>query len=425
MTVQDSPYTTPLGVAFLQAGEEMGYDHVDINGDQQTGFAFYQFTMRRGARCSTAKAFLRPVRARKNLHIALFSQTTRVILDERTRTAIGVEFVRGGRRQVAYAKREVILSAGAIGSPHLLLNSGIGNCADLNRVGVRCRYHSPGVGQNLQDHIGIGGITWTIDQPVGLITSRLVNVNSAIRYAVDETGPLTSSAGLEVVAFVNTKYANATDDWPDMNFLMTSVAWFSDDQSKVAHGLDDAFHKDMYEELYQKDAFSIIPMILRPKSRGELRLNSSNPLEYPLLYHNYLTHPHDVAVMREGVKLAVAAGETQALKRFGAKFFSKQLPNCRHLPMYTDEYWECAIRQYTMTIYHMSGTAKMGPATDRMSVVNDRLQVHGVKRLRVIDASIMPEITNGNINAPTVMIAEKGADLIKGLWLRDKLFGRK
>lgn len=420
--VQDSPYTTPLGVAFLQAGEEMGYDIVDINGAQQTGFAFYQFNMRRGSRCSMSKAFLRPVRLRRNLHISLFSHTTRVLIDESTKRAIGVEFIKDGKKQVVYAKREVILSAGAIGSPHILLNSGIGPCGHLQQVGVRCVHNLPGVGENLQDHIAVGGIIWRIDEPVSIVVSRIVNVNAAIRYAVDESGPLTSSSGLEVVAFLNTKYANQTDDWPDMNFLMTSVAWFSDEQSKRAHGLRDDVYEDVYKELYGKDTFSIVPMMLRPKSRGVIRLNSTNPLVYPLLYHNYLTDPHDVQVMREGIKMAVSVGETQALKRFGARLFDKKVPKCKHLPKYTDEYWECAMRQYTMTIYHMSGTAKMGPAQDRMAVVNHRLEVHGIKGLRVIDASIMPAITNGNINAPVVMIAEKGADMIKGLWLREAVF---
>lgn len=307
------------------------------------------------------------------------------------------------------------------------MNSGIGHGADLERVGVRVRHHSPGVGRNLQDHIAVGGITWRIDHPVGIITSRLVNLNSALRYAVGEMGPLTSSVGIETVAFVNTKYANASDDWPDMNFLMTSSAWFSDNQVKEAHGLSEEFFNEVYGELFNKDTFTILPMMLRPKSRGFIQLNSSDPLEYPLLYHNYLTHPDDVAVMREGVKLALAAGETQALRRFGARLHSKLLPNCKHLPPFTDEYWECAIRQYTMTIYHYSGTAKMGPASDPWAVVDPQLRVYGVKGLRVIDASIMPAITNGNINAPTIMIAEKGADMIKAYWLKDLIvkWGRR
>lgn len=426
LTVQDAPYNTPIGIGFLQAAQEFGYDIVDVNGEQQTGFSFYQFNMRRGTRCSTAKAFLRPIRLRKNFHLALFAHVTRVIVDPVSKRALGVEFIRDGKKQVTYARREVILSAGAIGSPHILLNSGIGPKRDLEQVGVPIVHPLEGVGRNLQDHIAIGGLGWTIDRPVGIKTNRLINLNAAIRYAVTENGPLTSSIGLEATGFLNTKYANQSDDWPDMNFMLTSASLFADQQAKIAHGLTKEFFDYCYGDLVGKDTISILPMILRPKSRGFIKLHSKNPLRYPLLYHNYLTHPDDVNVMREGVKLAIAYAETDSLKRqFGAKFHHRQVPNCRHLPMFTDEYWECLIRQYTMTIYHMSGTCKMAPASDPEGVVDPQLRVYGVKGLRVIDASIMPTITNGNIHAPVIMIGEKGADLIKALWLRQDIFRRK
>lgn len=153
LTVQDSPYLTPIGPAFIQAGEEMGYDIVDVNGEQQTGFAFFQFTQRRATRCSTAKAFLRPARLRKNLHVALFAHVTRVIMDESNKRALGVEFIRDGHKRAVYAKREVILSAGAIGTPHLLMLSGIGPRENLEHVGIKVLHESPGVGRNIQDHI--------------------------------------------------------------------------------------------------------------------------------------------------------------------------------------------------------------------------------------------------------------------------------
>lgn len=412
-------------MAFLQAGQEMGYDIVDVNGDQQTGFAFYQFTMRRGSRCSDAKAFLRPVRARPNLHIALHSHVTRVIFDPETKRALGVEYLRGGQKYEVYAKREVILSAGAINSPHLLMLSGIGPRSNLEKVGVPVLHDSPGVGRNLQDHIAIGGLAWLIDSQISVTFRRLVNVNSAIRYAVTEDGPLTSSVGLEVTSFINTKYANHSDDWPDMNLFFTSASTSSDPQVRVAHGLKESFYEEVFREIDDRDVFGVFPMMLRPKSRGFIKLQSKNPLRYPLLYHNYLTHPDDVNVMREGVKAAIAVGETTAMKQFGARFHAKPLPNCKHLPMYTDEYWDCVIRQYTMTIYHMSCTAQMGPPENPWAVVDPQLRVYGVKGLRVIDASVMPTIPSGNIHAPVVMVAEKGADMIKELWLQQDYSRKK
>ncbi|XP_076249225.1 glucose dehydrogenase [FAD, quinone]-like [Calliopsis andreniformis] len=419
LTVQDAPYLTPLGVAFLQAGEEMGYDITDVNGAQQTGFAFYQYTMRRGTRCSAAKAFVRPIQLRKNFHLSLWSHVTRILIDPRTRRAYGVEFIREGRKEVVYARKEVILSAGAINSPQLLMLSGIGPAQHLQQLGIPVIQDSPGVGQNLQDHIAVGGLAFLIDYEVSVVMGRLVNINSALRYAITEDGPLTSNVGLEAVGFISTKYANQSDDWPDIEFMLTSSSTNSDGGMHVknAHGLTDEFYNEVFGKINNRDVFGVFPMMLRPKSRGFIQLRSKNPLDYPLLYHNYLTHPDDVGVLREGVKAAIAFGETSSMKRFGARFHSKPVPNCKHLPLFTDEYWDCAIRQYTMTIYHMSCTAKMGPPTDPMAVVDPELRVYGVGGLRVIDASIMPTITNGNINAPVIMIGEKGADMIKKQWL--------
>ncbi|KOC71129.1 Glucose dehydrogenase [acceptor] [Habropoda laboriosa] len=419
LTIQDSPYNTPLGVAFLQAGEEMGYDIVDINGEQQTGFAFYQYTMRRGTRCSAAKAFVRPIQLRKNFHLSLWSHVTKVLINPRTNRAYGVEFIREGHKEVVYARKEVILSAGAINSPQLLMLSGIGPRQHLEEVGIPVVHDSPGVGQNLQDHIAVGGLAFLIDYPVSTVMNRVVNVNSALRYAVTEDGPLTSNIGLEAAGFIFTKYANQSEDWPDIEFMLTSSATSSDGGTHVknAHGLSDSFYNEVFETINNRDVFGVFPMMLRPKSRGFIKLKSNNPLDYPLMYHNYLTEQHDVDVLREGVKAAIAFGETSSMKRFGARFHSKPLPNCKHIPMFTDEYWNCAIRQYTMTIYHMSCTAKMGPPSDPTAVVDPELRVYGVSGLRVIDASIMPTITNGNINAPVIMIGEKGADLVKKQWL--------
>ncbi|KAJ4426628.1 hypothetical protein ANN_26426 [Periplaneta americana] len=419
LTVQDAPWNTPLGIALVQAGVEMGYEHRDINGEKQTGFALFQYNMRRGYRCSSAKAFLRPVRLRKNLHIALWSHVTKILIDPDTKRAFGVEFVRDGRKQTVLASREVILSAGALASPHLMMLSGVGPAEHLQEKNISVIHDSPGVGQNLQDHIAVGGIAFLIDYPVSVIIDRFFNLNTALRYAVQGDGPLTSSIGIETVGFISTKYANQSDDWPDIEFMMTASTTSSDGgtQTKKAHCITQEFYDEYFGSITKKDSFGIFPMILRPKSRGYLKLRTSDPKDYPLLYHNYLTHPDDVRVMREGVKAAVAVGETASMKRFGARFHRKPVPGCKQHTLFTDEYWECVVRQYTMTIYHMSGTAKMGPASDPFAVVDHELKVHGIQGLRVIDASIMPTITSGNINAPVYMIAEKGADMIKDLWL--------
>lgn len=396
----------------------MGYEIRDVNGEKQTGFALFQLTMRRGTRCSTAKAFLRPIRLRPNLHISLWTHATKILINPYTRRAYGVEFIKNGVKQIVRVRKEVISSAGAINTPQLLMLSGIGPRQHLEEMGIPVIYDSPGVGQNVQDHIAAGGITFLIDYPLTLSSSRLTSINAALRYAINEDGPLTSSVGIETVGFISTKYANQSDDWPDMEFMALSTSTNADGgtQVKRAHGLSDEFYNEVFAGINGRDVFSIFPMMLRPKSRGVIRLQSKNPLRYPIIYHNYLTDPHDVAVLREGIKASIAFGETTALKRFGARFHATPYPNCKHLPLFTDDYWDCAVRQYTLSIYHYSCSAKMGPPSDPYAVLDPKLRVYGVSGLRVIDASIMPYITNGNLNAPTIMIGEKGADLVKEYW---------
>lgn len=277
---------------------------------------------------------------------------------------------------------------------------------------------SPGVGENVMDHIAAGGVAFLIDPPISLIQKRVVNFNSALRYAVNGDGPLTSSVGIETVGFITTKYGNRSDDWPDIEYMLTSTTVTSDGGTvaKRAHCITDDYYNRVFSSITNRDVFGIFPMILRPKSRGRIVLKSNNPFHYPKIYHNYLTHADDVRVLREGVKEGILLGETQAMKRYGARLHRTPVPNCKHLPLYTDEYWDCFIRQYTMTIYHMSGSCKMGPPSDGMAVVDPELRVYGVSGLRVIDASIMPQITSGNINAPVIMIGEKGADMVKSFW---------
>lgn len=166
----------------MEAGQEMGYDIRDVNGAQQTGFSLWQYTMRRGSRCSTAKAFLRPVRLRPNLHISMWTHVTKIHIEPSTKRAYAVEFIRDGKRYIIRATKEVILSAGAVNTPQLLMLSGVGPGEHLRKVGVPVVHDSPGVGQNIQDHIAVGGIVFLIDYPISIVQSRLINLQTALRY---------------------------------------------------------------------------------------------------------------------------------------------------------------------------------------------------------------------------------------------------
>lgn len=266
LTVGEAPFHTPLAAGFVEAGVEMGYENQDLNGEKGTGFMIAQGTVRRGSRCSTSKAFIRPARLRSNLHIAMYSHATRLMIDPNTKRAFGVEFVRDRKVHYIRATKEVIVSAGSINSPQILMLSGIGPKAELAKHGIPL-IKDLAVGENLQDHIGLGGLTFNVNQPISIVENRLHSVSTVLQYAVFGQGPLTILGGVEGLAFVNTKYANVSDDFPDIEFHFVSGSTNSDNgnQLRKAHGLTERFYETVYGALGNKDVWSIIPMLLRPR----------------------------------------------------------------------------------------------------------------------------------------------------------------
>ncbi|XP_066259542.1 glucose dehydrogenase [FAD, quinone]-like [Euwallacea similis] len=418
LTVQESPWKTPLVVAFVEAGMEMGYPNRDINGAEQAGFMIAQGTIRRGQRCSTAKAFLRPVNLRKNIHIALNAHVTKVLINPTNMRAFGVEFIRNGHRQVVLARKEVILSAGAINTPQILMLSGIGPRNELNKHQIPVLRDLP-VGENLQDHVGMGGLTFRIDKPVSIVQDRFQAFPMTMQYILNEKGPMTTLGGVEGLAFVNTKYGNRS--WPDIQFHMAPASVNSDAGARVRKvlGLTDELYESVYKPIANQDVYTLMPLLLRPRSRGWVRLRSKNPFDAPLINANYFNHSIDIKTLVEGAKIAIRISEAQSFKKFGSRIHLIPFPNCKHLEFASDQYWECHIRTISMTIYHPVGTCKMGPEWDQEAVVDSRLRLYGVAGLRVIDTSIMPTIPSGNTNAPAIMVGEKGADLIKEDWLNN------
>ncbi|XP_046455625.1 glucose dehydrogenase [FAD, quinone]-like isoform X3 [Daphnia pulex] len=418
LTVSEAGYQSPLGGAFIQGGKEMGYENRDGNGEYQTGFMFAQGTIRKGHRCSSSKAFIRPIRKRKNLHISMHSHVTKILIDPKTKQAYGVQFQKRDRIYHIFARKEVILSAGDTASPHLLMLSGIGPAPHLQEKGIYPIHANLPVGKNLHDHVALGEVIFLIDQPYSLKEERVRNVQTILNYTAWGGTPLSMLGGVEGLAWLKTKYADANDDWPDVQFHFIGSCVTADRGRSVrySHGVSDSVWEEYYLPIIDRDCWSVMPVTLRPRSRGYIRLNSADPFDKPIINPNYYSDPYDLAVTIEGIKLALQLSQTSAFKKMNSKFYDKPFPGCEGYPMGTDDYWACWVRSYSVTLAHTAGTCQMGPDNDPMAVVDPLLRVRGIRNLRVADTSIMPLVPSGNTNAAAIMIGEKASDLIKDTW---------
>jgi len=385
LKVSDLRLRRPIADHFIAGAVECQIPvNDDYNGERQEGIGYFQQTAHKGFRYSTAKAYLKPARKRPNLTIVTGAHINRVLFDGRT--AVGVEYHCGPATHTAQAKREVVLSTGAIGSPQLLQCSGVGDAAHLKNVGVDVVPHLPGVGKNLQDHLQVRAVYKTREQTLNdELNSLWKRVKVGMQYALLRTGPLTLAASQVTI------FTRSTPDQPrpDIQFHMQPLS--ADKPGEGVHNFS---------------AFTASVCQLRPQSRGEINIRTPHSSDHPSIKPNYLSTPTDVTTAINGLKVA--------RKIISAPALAPHIID-EHVPGYiyqSDEELELAVRQYSQTIYHPAGSCKMGQGAD--AVVDDQLRVHGIDKLRVVDASIMPEIVSGNTNAPTIMIAEKAADLILG-----------
>lgn len=363
----------PLSRTFLEAARQSGVDAVDELTPCRAGAGIYRVTQSNGRRWSAADAYLKPALRRGNLTVWTGIHTTRILVE--SGRASGIEYAQADSRRQVQATREVILAAGAIGSPQLLLLSGIGPSADLEEMGIDVVADLPGVGENLQDHLAVGE-SYHCREKVSLSGGE--SAAGILNYVIRRRGPLASNVA-EAGAFVKTSSAGSDCD---IQFLFAPVFY-------VDHGFGNP----------EGHGFSIGPTLLSPKSRGRIRLRSADPMEAPAIDPCYLSDPADLAPLIAGVKLGRKIASARAFDRFrGAPVFEQGDPE-RH------------IRTRAETLYHPVGTCKMG--VDEMSVVNPRLQVQGVAGLRVADASIMPVIVGANTQAATMMIGERAARMIR------------
>jgi choline dehydrogenase len=383
LRVSEQRSPRPLDRRLLDASHAAGIPLIaDYNGPEQDGASMFQVTQRNGSRFSAADAFLRPALARPNLEVRTNASVLGIAI-ERGR-AVGVRLRRGRKgEELIRAEREVLLSAGAINSPQLLQLSGIGDPDELRAVGVQPQHELPGVGRNLQDHPFVTAL-WEVSDTTTLYGAEAPR--ALAEWALRRSGKLSSTVA-EVVAFVRTRGGLPA---ADIQFHMGA-----------------AYYEDHGAETYEGHCAVIAPVLVAPQARGRVWLRSADPTAKPRILTNTLSEPDDVRSLLAGMELAREIAAQPAL----AEIVVKEL---KPGPSVLDRAeLEADLRRRLMLIYHPVGTARMSD-THEHAVVDSRLRVHGIDGLRVVDASIMPLIPGGNTNAPTIMIAERGADLIRG-----------
>ncbi len=386
MNVADMYERHELVDAFISAGEECGYPrNPDYNGASQDGFGYYQVTQRDGRRESAAVAYLHPARARQNLEVLTHAHVE-CLLFEHNRV-VAVRYRRGGQSFEARANAAVLLSAGAVQSPQLLELSGIGDPERLTAVGLPVRHALPGVGENYRDHYA-ARVNWRVHQPITLNqqTRGISRALEMLRYTLTRRGMLTLTAGIGH-GFVRTRPELES---PDCQFFFAHASF--DNNTR---------------ELDVEPGMTIGAYQCRPESRGSIHIASSDPFAAPVIRANYLSDPLDCATLVAGLRVARQVGEAESLARYRSHEMNPGA-DCQ-----SDEELLAYARATGATTYHVMGTCKMGTDTDPMAVVDERLRVRGIEGLRVVDASIMPTMPSGNINAPVIMVAEKAAAMLR------------
>ncbi|ODM98588.1 Glucose dehydrogenase [FAD, quinone] [Orchesella cincta] len=414
----------------LKAAQEKGYSIRDQNADQKQGFSPLDLTQKRGVRFSTYRAYIRPNLRRKNLVIYRYTLVTKVDiyktylkrvkntvhLDESKR-ATGISYLRHGVKGYASASKEIIVSGGTINSPQILMLSGIGPKEHLQQVGVQPLVDLP-VGSTLQDHVSTAIGPFIMNKSESLILHRDVDFNALVNYFRNGKGPLTSPQACVAVGLVSTP--GHSTDWPNIMYTVASLGMFFG----LPYILDTAFSTGKLAESYLgpyvgQDSHVILVTLGLPRSRGFIRLKDNNPLSQPIIDPQYFTDPtdSDIKAMVRGVELIVDLYEnTTALQKLNSRLPPTKLPGCENYVLRSPEYYECFIKTVTITNYHPASSLPMGRPYDPHAVVDSQLRVIGVKGLRVCDASVMPYVTNTNTNAPTIMIGEMCADMIKKTW---------
>lgn len=384
--VSDLRQITDISRAFVRAAQEAGIPYTpDFNGVRQRGVSFNQTTTRNVRRCSAAVGYVHPLRKKGLIDVETRCLVTKIVMEGDK--AVGVEYVQGGRVKTARAGKEVILSAGAVQSPKILMLSGIGPESELKKHGIKTQVAAEGVGQNLQDHLEFPAVRYCSGKYGYYGQDSIINsVKNGLQYMMFKTGPVASNV-TEACAFVNVDDIEAE---PNLQMHFVPIVFL-----------------DMGSETISRAGATINPCVVRPKSRGELRLKSADPKDYPVMDPRYLSDPEDLRISVKGLNIARDILAQPSFAKYLEKeeaFPGKNMTQEEELAKY--------VRERGKTVYHPVGTCRMGK--DDQAVVDPELRVNGVRNLRVVDNSVMPNLISGNTNATAIMIGEKAADLIRG-----------
>ncbi|CAK1547681.1 unnamed protein product [Leptosia nina] len=409
LNVEKFAYVDEATKIISTAFNEKGIPRLELGLETRVGADINLSTSKAGKRQSTNAAFIKPIRKkRQNLRIITKAQATKILIDPLQKEAYGIEYYKDGKFYEAYARREVIISAGSINSPKLLKVSGIGPQDELESLNIPV-IADLRVGHNLQDHVTTDGLIISFPNEISTLANEdelLEDVQDYYNQPKIKYGPLSTTSIINAIAFINTN--GSLNGPPNIQFHFDGRRvddYYADPASYMASNI---------LPLSQYNGVGARALLLTPRSRGVVLLNKTDPVfGPPLIYPGFFQYQEDIDTLIAGILFAVSLEDTHIFKHFGLSFVKIPLEGCTEYEWGTSEYFVCLLTHHTATIYHPVGTCKMGPAWDKEAVVDPRFNVYGVERLRVIDSSTMPNITRGNTNAPTIMMAEKGSGIIK------------
>ncbi|XP_067634957.1 glucose dehydrogenase [FAD, quinone]-like [Eurosta solidaginis] len=421
VTLNDFPvHDEDIEQMIFQGAAELGLARVrEFAEGSEIGYANLPGTFQNGKRSTTAKSYLSTVSKRANLHIIKNARVTKLNFDEIGRNVRSVSFTLQSKHEMnVNIGKELVLSAGAIETPKLLMLSGVGPAQHLNQLKIPL-INDLHIGDNMQDHVYV--MTFMkLNEHKARAWTTLDSLDSIYNYLIHEKGPLSSHNTVSLTGFINTLKKSAYPDIEYHHFIIRRGDFAGLNIFLTGLSINEQFRAQLLKALETSDILGVYNILLNPKSIGNIRLRSSEFIEPPIIRHNYLTEPEDEATLLRAIRFQERVLNTLAYESMNANFLLPTIDECDVYELRSDEYWSCYIKYFSTTLYHPVGTVKMAPEMDETSCVNPRLRLNDCNNVRVVDASIMPKIPSANTNAATIMIAEKAADFIREDWLNEE-----